>query len=274
MRWTARFLLGCLLATGVSATAIGAETSAPPRLVSHRAIYLLHLAEASGNNAPASADGMISYDFSSDCDFYAQTLRQAVDMQPQEGRRQVSESRVSTYEDWRGQDFRFATNETGARGEDVEGRAQRGGDGALAIALSSPRPQKISADAAVLFPTQHIAKLIRSAARGEKILLARVFDGSADGRKIYDVTAIIGDPRATPDEDRVAQAPQLRGLRRWPVSLAYFAEDRHDGLPDYVLNYDLYENGVSTHLRLDYGDYSLVGELERIEFPPQARCRK
>ena len=67
-----------------------------------------------GTKSPASAEGVISYQFSSDCDFYAQNLRQAIDMQPQEGQRQVSESRVSTYEDERGQDFRFATAEVGA----------------------------------------------------------------------------------------------------------------------------------------------------------------
>lgn len=267
MRLTASLLL---LACG--APALAAETHLP--LVSHRAIYDLHLGEANGNRAPASAEGMIAYQFSSDCDFYAQTLRQVVAMQPQEGAAQLSESRVSTFEDGRGQDFRFMTHESGARGEEVEGHAQRGGDGALAIALSSPRPQKISADAAVLFPTQHIAKLIAAAEKGEKIVLARVFDGSADGRKIFDVTAIIGAARTTPDSDAAARMDKLRGLRRWPVSLAYFPEDRHDGAPDYVLHYDLYENGVSTRLRLDYGDYALVGELTRIEFPAQTRCRK
>lgn len=217
---------------------------------------------------------MISYHFSSDCDFYAQSLRQVIAMQPQEGSPQLSESRVSTYEDGRGQDFRFTTAKSGARGEGVEGRAQRASDGALAIALSSPRAQKMSANSAVLFPTQHIAKLIAAAERGEKILLARVFDGSADGRRIFNVTAVIGGLRKTPDTDSAARADKLRGLRRWPVSLAYFPEDRHDGAPDYVLNYDLYENGVSTQLRLDYGDYSLVGELTRIAFPQQTRCRK
>jgi hypothetical protein len=104
-------------------------------------------------------------------------------------------------------------------------------------------------------------------------MLARVFDGSGDGRKVFNVTAIIGAPRRGPDADRGAKAEQLRNIRRWPVSLSYFPEDERDGQPDYVLSYDLYENGVSTGLRLDYGDYVLVGELTRIEFPPAARCR-
>jgi hypothetical protein len=273
MRSTASLLLGSLLTTSLPALAAQTELQAPS-LVSHRALYRLHLDESNGTKSPAAAEGLISYQFSSDCDFYAQNLRQAIDMQPQEGRRQFSESRISTYEDGRGRDFRFATTEDGAQGE-VEGRAERGSNGALAIALSAPRPQKMSADSAVLFPTQHIAKLITAAETGQKVLLARVYDGSADGRKIFNVTAVIGEARATPDSERAAaSAPELRGLRRWPVSLAYFHEGQHDSLPDYTLNYDLYENGVSTRLRLDYGDYALVGDLTKIEFPKQARCRK
>jgi len=268
MRLTASLLL-TVLATGAP---VAAEARAP--LASHQALYQLHLAEANGSKAPAGADGLISYKFSSDCESYTQTLRQVIDMQPQEGRRQVSESRISTFEDGRGQDFRFTTNESGARGDEVEGRAQRASDGALAIALSSPRPQKMNADAAVLFPTQHIGKLIDAAEKGDKILLARVFDGSADGRRIFNVTAVIGGPRPTPDADSAAKTDKLRGLRRWPVSLAYFPEDRHDSAPDYVLSYDLYENGVSTNIRLDYGDYVLAGELARIEFPAPSRCRR
>ena len=78
----------------------------------------------------------------------------------------------------------------------------------------------------------------------------------------------------TPDPDKGAQIPALRNQTRWPVAVAYFSPNRKDGLPDYVLSFNLYENGVSTGLRLDYGDFVLSGELARIEFPPAAKCRR
>ncbi len=244
---------------------------AAPAFASHKALYELHLLQGQGEKAPAAADGRIAFDFSSTCDAYVQTLRQAVDMQPQEGAPSLTESRMSTLEDARGKDFRFASDEPGQK---VEGRAQREGDGAVAIALSRPKPQKTLAGADVLFPTQHIAKVLDAARAGEKVLLARVFDGSDTGSKIFNVTAIIGPLRGGPDADRGAQLDALRKLRRWPVALSYFPEDRRDGPPEYVLSYDLYENGVSSRLRLDYGEYVLSGELTRIEFPPAARCQK
>jgi hypothetical protein len=261
-------------ACGLAAAAPGIGDAAPPQLASHKAIYDLHLVEGQGTKTPASASGRIAYDFSSACEGYAQTLRQVVDMQPQEGDRQVTETRTSTYEDAKGVDFRFNIASPGDKGVEVDGHAERTTAGALAIALNRPQPARLSAGHDVLFPTQHIEKLIKSAEDGEKIVLARVYDGSDDGQKIFAVTAIIGKAETRPDPDKGAQSQVLRGLRRWPVALAYFPADMRDGPPDYVLSFNLYENGVSSGLKLDYGDFVLTGELTGIEFPPAAKCRR
>ncbi len=249
-----------------------AEAAAPP-LVSHKAIYELRLLEGAGTKAPAGASGRIAFDFSSACEGYAQTLRQVVDMQPQEGERQVTETRTTTYEDAHGADFRFNIASEGSKDEEVDGHAERA-RGALSIALTRPKPFTISADNDVLFPTQHIEKVIDAARKGEKIFLARIYDASDDGRKIFDVTAIIGAAEKTPDADKGAQTGNLRGMQRWPVALAYFPPDQRDGVPDYVLSFNLYENGVSSGLKLDYGDFVLSGELTEIEFPTPAKCRR
>ena len=62
------------------------------------------------------------------------------------------------------------------------------------------------------------SKVIAAAGRGERIFLSRVYDASDDGRKIFDVTAIIGAEEKEPDADKGARAANLRGLRRWPVA--------------------------------------------------------
>ncbi len=240
-------------------------------LVSHRAIYDLRLADASGSKAPANATGEIAFDFSSDCGGFNQTLRQVVDLEPDEGDDHISETRSVTYEDASGSDFSFSTARTAEEGGEVDGHAERDSQG-ISIALSRPAPLRLSAQSDVLFPTQHIERIIAAARRGEKILLARIYDGSEDGRRIYNVATIIGKPKRGPDADRGAQVPAFQNMTRWPVSVAYFPENRRDGLPDYALSFNLYENGVSTGLKLDYGDFVLRGELTRIEFPPPAKC--
>jgi hypothetical protein len=245
----------------------------PMPLASHKAIYDLKLADSSGSKAPASASGRIAFEFDASCEGYAQTLRQALDIEQSEGERQITETRSSTFEDADGADFRFnISGATGKAGE-IDGQAERGARG-VAIALSQPRPFRLETGHDVLFPTQHVARIIAAARRGERIFLARVYDASDDGRKIFNVTTVIGAERHGPDPDAGAQIAELRALKRWPVAAAYFSSDKRDGLPDYVLSFDLYENGVSSGLKLDYGDFALTGELKRIEFPPTAKCRR
>jgi len=270
MRLTRMFFVCALTAISGSA---GAETAAT-QLASHKAVYDLNLVEGAGTKAPASASGKIAFEFSSVCDGYSQTLRQIVDMQPQEGERQVTETRTTTYEDAKGADFRFNSESAVGNGEQVDGRAERDARGVVAVALSRPKPFKFNAENGVFFPTQHIGKVIEAARRGEKVFLARVYDASDDGRKIFDVTAIIGKPASAPDRDKGAQTLALKGLQRWPVALSYFGEGQRDGTPEYVLSFNLYENGVSSGLKLDYGNFVLTGELTGIEFPPAVKCRR
>jgi len=268
-----------LLATVVAlaASSVAAQVKPPGErpvaLVSHRAIYDLQLADGGGSKAPASASGRIAFDFSAACDGYVQNLRQIVDMEPNEGERRITETRSSTFEDASGADFRFRTTRTDDESADVDGRARRDARG-VSIALSRPKPFRLSTERDVLFPTQHIERIIEAARRGEKVLLARVYDGSDDGRRIFNVTTIIGKEQRGADGDQGAQDPIFSNLSRWRVAIAYFPEERRDGLPDYVLSFDLYENGVSAKLKLDYGDFVLTGELTRIEFPPAAKCSR
>ncbi len=246
-------------------------SSQPVTLVSHRAIYDLRLTDATGAKAPAEASGKIAFDFSSECGGYNQTLRQVVDLAPGEGEARLSDTRTTTFEDATGADFSFSTARSAAEGGEVDGHAERGAKG-VSIALTRPDAVRLKAQSDVLFPTQHIARIIEAARRGEKVLVARLYDGSDDGKRIYNVTAIIGKPARGPDADRGAQRQEFRDMTRWLVSVAYFPQDRRDGLPEYTLSFDLYENGVSSGLKLDYGDFALRGELTNIEFPPATKC--
>ena len=134
------FVTACTLANLMPASAGPAisdatkpEATSTP-LASHKAIYELRLLEGAGTKAPAGASGRIAFDFSSACEGYAQTLRQIVDMQPQEGERQVTETRTTTYEDAHGADFRFNIASAGGKDDEVDGHAE-GGEGRAGRAL-------------------------------------------------------------------------------------------------------------------------------------------
>ena len=65
-------------------------------------------------------------------------------------------------------------------------------------------------------------------------------------------------------------------LTRWPVTISYFyraaAEKTGEQTPVYAITFELYENGVSRALILDYGDFVLRGEMTSVEMKDEKAC--
>ena len=87
-----------------------------------------------------------------------------------------------------------------------------------------------------------------------------VYDGSETGEKVYNTLTVIGRAIA-PDErvptDAAAGKPALAGMKRWPVTVSYFDRAKTGGeqTPVYSIKFELYENGISRALVLDYNDF-------------------
>ena len=90
---------------------------------------------------------------------------------------------------------------------------------------------------------------------------------------MFQTLAIIGHEASAPTPDADA-APELAKVRRWPVTVSYFNQADRDGPPEYVLTFDLYENGVSGSLKLDYGGFALYAKLSKLEWLKSAPCGK
>ena len=274
---TTVFTGALVLSCGGMAMAAGPAAPEMRPLVPHRAVYELTLMNSSGNKAPTSARGRIAFDFTgSVCDGYSQTFRQFTELQPQEGPTRVSDMRSVTYEDGEGRNFRFKVetkiDSTGT--EDIDGRAQKSGDGALSIALARPRTTKLDLDRDVVFPTEHLRRILIAARDDQRLLQVKVFDGSENGQKVFETTSVIGKAVTAPPSEAAANIPMLNEQKRWPVSISYFEENKADSAPAYVLSFDLYENGISRALKLDYGDFVLSGEMTKLEILPLKACKK
>jgi hypothetical protein len=84
---------------------------------------------------------------------------------------------------------------------------------------------------------------------------------------------VIGKVIATPSTEKSVQIQAFKTMNRWPVTISYFDSIKRDGQPIYVLSLELYENGVSRALRLDYGDFVLSGELIELLIQPEVNCK-
>ena len=45
-------------------------------------------------------------------------------------------------------------------------------------------------------------------------------------------------------------------------------------MPVYRISFELYENGVSRDLKLDYGDFALRGELKTLDVQTPSACQR
>jgi len=250
MSFSRRSFLFCMGATAFfTAAGLGVAPSSAAGvmpLASHMAVYDLSLADGGGNRAPVSAKGRIAFQFTgSACEGYVMNFRQLTEVQPLTGALRVSDVRSSTYEDGQAKAYSFRTQTfiNGVSAQKVDGSARKPSEGALLIDLSSPQKKKLDVDKSVAFPTEQIERILDAARAGRSTLQMKVFDGSDTGQKIYNTLAVIGRPATTPPADKAAKHGILKTMRRWPVSISYFDSDKQDSAPEYVLSFDLYENG-------------------------------
>jgi hypothetical protein len=263
-------IIAAILVGGLGAQRATALTPAG-ELASHRAVYELKLAHTRGNSAAVSARGRILYDFSGNaCDGYALQFRQVSELDNGEGKVTLSDLRSTTWEDGAAKKLIFKSqnylNETLV--DSVDGQAERQRD-KVAVRLREPAAKTFDLDAAMVFPTDHMRRIIEAAREDKNILEVPIYDGSEKGEKVYNTLTVIGPaiaPSERPPTDAAAGEPTLAGLKRWPVTVSYFDKTaRDDQAPVYAIRFELYENGVSRALMLDYTDFAISGELTSIE---------
>jgi hypothetical protein len=252
-------------------------------LASHRAVYDLKLSTTRGKRAMSAVRGRILYDFSgSACEGYALQFRQVSELDSGEGKVIVSDLRSTTWEDGAAKRLRFhSRNYFDANLRDsVDGQAEREGD-SVAVELKEPGEKKLDLKNELAFPTEHVRRIIASAREGKTLLQVSVYDGSDTGEKVYDTLTVIGKAIAPGEhnpDDAIAGQAAFAGLTRWPVTISYFdhATAEHSAgeqTPVYAINFELYENGVSRALKLDYNDFVLYGEMTSLEMKDTKPCK-
>ena len=193
----------------------------------------------------------------------------------------TSDLRNTTFEGGEAHDFRFRTV-TVLNGEPspaVDGTAEAAEAEGPSRDAQGTEEDQFTAGGPVLFPSLHMRRLVQAARAGQTTMSAKVFDGSDDGRKVYDTLAVIGR-RATARASASAigsRQAAARGRDGRRAALAVTPELLHAGegerTPIYTLTFDLYENGVSGALKLDYGDFAILGDMTRLEMDKAYRTR-
>lgn len=259
-----------------------AQAAGPVSFLAHQAAYDLSLKASRRSPSIEEAEGRIVYNFTgSACEGYTTDFRQVSRLNTGEGKIAFSDLRSSSWEDGKGASYRFKVESrmndetTGS----VDGVAERQID-KIVVKLKQPQPKTFNIDKSVVFPTEQIHRIIDAARLGQPVLELSVYDGSDDGEKIYNTLTVIGQQiaadRAPSKPDSGSGSDALKGLVRWPVTVSYYdrAAKSNSGeqTPVYAMSFELYENGVSRALTLDYNDFVISGAMSRFDAKTTKPC--
>jgi hypothetical protein len=261
----------------------GRADAAGTPFLAHQALYDLSLVKSRGSSSINSARGRILYNFSgSACEGYTSEFRQVSELEGSEDKLTLSDLRSTSWEDGAGKSYRFKIdsrmNDTDS--SPVDGVAERTGD-RVTVKLKQPEAKTFTLDGNTVFPTQQIQRIIEAARAGKSVLELMVYDGSDNGEKVYNTLSVIGQPIradrtiAAPDPSTASDA--MKSLTRWPVTVSYFDRGAKptegEQTPVYSMSFELYENGVSRALVLDYNDFVISGAMGKFDVKDSKPCK-
>lgn len=251
------------------------------KLAPHRAVYDVSLADTDNTKTIASVRGRMVFEFvGSRCEGYTLNTRLVTETTTHSGTTALIDLRWSTWEQEDGREFRFHSTHyrdrkiselsSGSAGKDPS-------DDGLTVTVAKPKSAEVRHAGSILFPTQHSLTILEAARKGKRVVQAKVFDGSEQGRKVYETSAFIGKQqppgKAGKALARVANDEALDGLAAWPVTIGYFDDpSQGETKPAYETSFLMFANGVSRNVVIDYGDFAVRGTLSSLDFLTQPDC--
>lgn len=245
-------------------------------LAPHRAVYDLVLDQSKPARNIEAARGRIAFDFTGDaCEGYALSFRQVTQLTTSEGGPRVVDARTTSFEAGDGTSYRFKTESStgGADTEMVDGTARKTGGG-YEVDLRAPKAETHREKAGALFPNEQMKAVIQAARAGKTTLNVRLYDGANSGKEVYETLSVIGKRIEARAVEAPLQTPEFERLARWPVTISYFKADSAETTPSYTISFELYENGVTGAVKLDYGNFALTGTLTRLDLLAHQDCAK
>lgn len=261
-----------------------APASAGTPFMAHQALYDLKLLKSRGNASVNNATGRILYNFTgSACEGYTSDFRQVSELNSGEDKSTLSDLRSTSWEAGDGKSYRFKIDTRMNDGDPsaIDGMAERDGDH-VTVKLKQPVEKTFTLDGSTVFPTEQIHRVIAAAKEGKSVLELNVYDGSDTGEKVYNTLTVIGQPipgdRKVAEPDPSTSDAAMKKLTRWPVTVSYYdksAKRSEDGeqTPVYAMSFELYENGVSRTLVLDYNDFVIGGAMSKFNVKDSKPCK-
>ncbi len=252
------------------------SSSAVAELAPHRALYDLKGENFDKKSGITAVTGKLAYELAGNsCEGWSTTYRIANRYVKSEGAIQVTDTQLTAWESGDGSEMTLNQkqyfDQSLSEDSSLSAKKQASGEGTVQQTRPVDKSFKIPADA--LFPVAQQKKLLSSAAIGVGRDATTVYDGS-DGESVFKAVSLIGAMQAGRAKGTPADAlAAMHNMASWPMSVGYYkVPDDKAELPDYQSSFVMFENGVSTELLFDYGNYQLRGVLVKLDMLPVEKC--
>ena len=229
----------------------------------HRAFYEMQLGVADQNSNVQAVTGRSAFTLDRDCDGWHSNEEYLIEFGGKEGRRDRILSRFESWESDNGDMYSFEISENSSfeSAKDFDGFAEiKSGGGDAYFSMADTMAVPLPAD--TYFPMRHLNAIIDSAENGKTMLAASVFTGAKPDDALLSTNTVIGGWRG---EEAAIQMGKFGQNGYWPVQIAYFKPAATAAAPEYEIQYSMQPNGVIRRYIIDYGDFTIIAKLLKLE---------
>jgi len=245
-------------------------------LTAHRAVYDLSFSSGPNTSGFDTASGRIVYEVKgSACEGFTQIFRQRIVFSGSPTESKLVDTYSTSFESADGKSLTFSSHSLDNSNvpEDTIGEVQRAGD-QVRVRLTAPTHDEFDLKPEVLFPLAYNRALAVAALTGQHFFEAYQYDGSDKGRTVQHSFAVIGkEEKGAEGLEQLLIDQNYGALRHWPVTVSYATvENGTSGDTDYAVSMDMFEDGVSRALSLEFPGFTLKGTLVNFERLPTTPC--
>ena len=229
----------------------------------HRAFYEMQLGVADQNSNVQAVSGRSAFTLDRDCDGWRSNEEYLIEFGGKEDRRDRILSRFESWESDNGDMYSFEISENSSfeSAKDFGGFAEiKSGGGDAYFSMADAVAVALPAD--TYFPMRHLNAIIDSAENGKTMLAASVFTGAKPDDALLSTNTVIGGWRG---EEAAIQMGKFGQNGYWPVQIAYFKPAATAAAPEYEIQYSMQPNGVIRRYIIDYGDFTIIAKLLKLE---------
>ncbi len=230
-------------------------------LISHKAYYNLTLEKSDRNSLLESGSGQSTYFLKKSCSGWSLKENLILSFNLNNNKSANTFSRFQTFEDFASKNFSFEHYDKSELSGIInyQGFVRKEKQNVRGILIDNKK-SIIEFDNKILFPTEHLIKLIKSAKNKKTFFHSNVFFGSSKENLVKKVSAFIGK-----EKNASKVISNIIKQKVWPIRLAFFNLNSNKSSPEAEISIELDENGVIHNYEVDYGDYSMIALLEKIE---------